>query len=72
VMCPDCGRLRHPGTPCEEPYDGEPDFAQPDYLEMLAIDAQQAIARYRAAKQMRAANEFMDAMNETNPGASHP
>lgn len=43
MQCPDCKRLRHVGE-CEPVYEDEPDA-----LEMLAIDAEQARDRYLAA-----------------------
>lgn len=42
MQCQDCKRLRHHG-PCD------PVFDEPEEMELLAIDAQQAQARYLVA-----------------------
>lgn len=51
MQCPDCKRLRHAGE-CEPVYEDEPDM-----LEMLAIDAEQARDRYLMALAKRQAEE---------------
>jgi hypothetical protein len=53
MQCPDCKQYRHDG-PCD-PYYGdmeryERDMAEPDILEMLAMDAERAIARLDEAR----------------------
>ena len=51
MQCVDCRRLRHDGE-CEPVYEDEPDT-----LEMLRIDAIQAVARYWDAKRKEQKNE---------------
>jgi len=50
MQCPDCGKLRHPGTECDPVYEDEPDA-----LELLAIDAVNAVRRYREERNKRKA-----------------
>lgn len=45
MICPDCGKLRHPGKECDPVYEDEPDT-----LETLRIDALMAVARYRSKR----------------------
>lgn len=56
MQCPDCKHLRHPG-PCE------PQFEEPDILELLAVDAEMAVERYHREMERRDAEGLQGKSN---------